>query len=47
MNNNYTFSNFEIEDLLNNHAYEIAELLENTYNEINIELKEVTQDDKQ
>ena len=37
----YTFTDIEIEDLLNNHAYEMAEIIERTFNEINTELKEV------
>ena len=35
----YTFSNVEIEDLLNNHAYEMAEILNNTYEDLYNELK--------
>ena len=41
MTESYTFSDFDIEDLLNNHAYEIAEILEQTYDDINEELKGV------
>lgn len=36
----YTFSDVEIEDLLNNHAYEIAEIIEKAYIDINNEIKE-------
>ena len=35
----YTFSDVEIEDLLNNHAYEMAEILSNAYDDIYNELK--------
>jgi len=41
MTDTYTFTELEIEDLLNNQAYEIAEMLENTYDDLSSELKEV------
>ncbi len=36
---NYTFSEIEIEDLLHNHAYEMAEIIEKAYNDIENELR--------
>ena len=35
-----TFTSVEIEDLLNNHAYEMAEIIEQAYVDISNELKE-------
>ena len=35
----YTFSDIEIEDIMNNHAYEVAEIIEKAYIDINNELK--------
>jgi hypothetical protein len=35
----YAFSDVEIEDLLNNHAYEMAEILSTAYDDIYNELK--------
>ena len=37
----YNFSDIEIEDLMNNHAYEMAEIIEQTYIELEKELKDV------
>ena len=37
----FVFSDIEIDDLLNNRAYEIAELLEKTYEDLDDELKNV------
>ena len=36
----YTFSEIEIEDLLNNHAYEMAEILSKAYDDLYNELKD-------
>jgi hypothetical protein len=36
---NYTFSEIEIEDLLHNHAYEMAEIIEKAYIDIENELR--------
>ena len=36
----YVFSTVEIEDLLHNHAYEMAEIIEQAYVDISNELKE-------
>ena len=41
MTENYTFSNIEIEDLLHNHAYEMAEIIEKAYVDIENEIKNV------
>ena len=38
-NNSDMFTNIEIEDLMNNHAYELAEIIEQAYDDINVELK--------
>ncbi len=38
-NDNDMFTNIEIEDLMNNHAYELAEIIEQAYDDINVELK--------
>ena len=46
MTETYTFTNFEVEDLLHSHAYEIAEMLENTYDEMEKQLKEVAENDE-
>ena len=35
-----TFTSIEIEDLMNNHAYELAEIIEQAYIDINNELKD-------
>lgn len=35
-----TFTSVEIEDLMNNHAYELAEIIEQAYIDINNEIKE-------
>ena len=40
------FSSVEIEDLLNTHAYEVAEIIEQAYADINIELKEEGDEDE-
>ena len=34
------FTSVEIEDLMNNHAYELAEIIEQAYIDINNELKD-------
>ena len=47
MTDTFTFTELDIEDLLNNHAYEIAELLEKTYEDIDKELREVEVNEKQ
>lgn len=41
MNDSYNFSSIEIEDLMNNHAYEVAEILEQAYSDIQSELTNV------
>ena len=38
-NDSDMFTNIEIEDLMNNHAYELAEIIEQAYDDINAELK--------
>ncbi len=39
MTGNYIFSEMEIEDLLHNHAYEIAEIIEQAYVDIENEIR--------
>ena len=41
MTDSYNFSSVEIEDLLNKHAYEVAELIEQAYNDLENELKDL------
>ncbi len=38
--NTEPFTSIEIEDLMNNHAYEMAEIIEQAYIDINNELKD-------
>ena len=40
------FSSVEIEDLLNTQGYEVAEIIEQAYADINIELKEEGDEDE-
>ena len=42
----YDFTALEVEDLLKTHAYEIAEILEKTYDDLDKEIKEVMDDGK-
>ena len=37
----YTFSDIEIDDIMNNHTYEMAEILSKAHDDIYTELKDV------
>ena len=41
----YNFSSYEIEDILNNHAYELAEIIEKAYVDIENSIREDKKDE--